>query len=135
MDDVIIGKVATIERCIKRINEEAQFDWKGDYTHQDALLLNLERACQASIDLAAHIVRTRKFGIPKESREVFDQLLENEVIEQGLAEELKKMVGFRNIAVHDYASLNLEVVETIIQKKLSQFESFTQVILKYSKDL
>ena len=72
MDDVIIAKAATIERCLKRIKQEAEHNWKTDFTHQDALLLNLERACQASIDAASHIVRIRKLGIPKQSREVFD---------------------------------------------------------------
>jgi len=133
MDDVIIAKVATIERCILRIREEAKFDWQNDYTHQDALILNMERACQATIDIAAHLVRVRKLGIPKMTREVFQQLAENGIISTELSIELKNMVGFRNIAVHDYANLNLAVVKSIIDTKLVHLESFGQLLLKINK--
>lgn len=130
MDDVIIAKAATIERCLIRIQYEATHDWKTDFTHQDALLLNLERACQATIDAAAHVIRIKKLGLPKQSREVFDQLEEHQIIDKELALGLKNMVGFRNIAVHDYASINLEVVAAILNEKLDDLQKFAQVLLQ-----
>ncbi len=61
-----------------------------------------------------HIVSTNKLGVPQTTRQVFDILNEANIIDERLADRLKAMVGFRNIAVHDYQALNL----SIVQKKL-----------------
>ena len=41
------------------------------------------------------------------------------------------MVGFRNIAVHDYQTINLTILEKIVEKHLEDFTDFTKQILKY----
>jgi len=135
MDDVIIGKVETIEKCLRRIKEEKSSDWRENYTHQDALILNLERACQATIDLAAYIVKQEKLGIPKYSREVFDLISAHNIIDESLSDSLKSMVGFRNIAVHDYSSLNLNVLASILEKDLETFTSFSKAAIAYMKGI
>lgn len=129
MDDVIQIKVGTIEKCLKRIEEEARADWKRDFTHQDALLLNLEKACQATIDCASHIARKRKLGVPNISREVFTLLEEAKIIDKEMSSGLKKMVGFRNIAVHDYASLNLDILDSILKRELTVFRAFCRTVI------
>lgn len=129
MSEVIQNKVATIEKCLLRIREEMTRDWKINFSHQDALLLNLERACQATIDVANHIIKTKKLGLPKQNRESFDILFQSGIINESLAEEMKKMVGFRNLAVHDYSSLNLTVIEKVLTEKLSKFEEFCETMI------
>ncbi len=58
MDDVLLIRAAIIERCLRRIGEEYALDPSrlANLTHQDAIILNLERACQAAIDMAMHVV-------------------------------------------------------------------------------
>ena len=132
-DDVILNKTANIERCLARIHEVyagKDSNLFENMTSQDSVILNLQRACEASIDLAMHIVRTRKLGIPQESRDAFTLLQTGGVIDQILADRLKRMVGFRNIAVHDYTELNLHVVKTIITERLEDFTAFTNIALR-----
>ena len=134
-DDVILNKCATIERCVKRIAEEwtlagDQFD--TDFTRQDAAILNIQRACEAAIYLGQHIIRRDQLGLPQSARDVFTVLHGEGVITADLAESLKSMVGFRNIAVHDYQTLALPIVKSIIQDHLGDFTAFTQHILKSS---
>ena len=45
MDEILINKSATISRCIKRIREDYQDDFKVNFTKQDSVILNIERAC------------------------------------------------------------------------------------------
>ena len=74
MSDVLLNKIQTIERCLKRIREEYigfEDSFEEDHTKQDSVILNLERASQASIDIATHIVKTRNLGLPNTSRELF----------------------------------------------------------------
>lgn len=131
-NDVIFNKIAIIERCIERINEEYDNNPNNlnNYTKQDSIILNIQRACEAAIDLAMHIVSEKKLGIPQNSRDAFEVLYNNGLIDNDLMKKLKSMIGFRNIAVHNYQSLNLKVVEEIIEKHIDDFKSFTYIILK-----
>lgn len=133
MDDVILNKIASIERCIKRIREEYQghqSDWKANSTVQDSILLNLQRACETSIDLANFIVKKRKLGIPQNSRDAFDFLAQSRMISESVQTKMKHMIGFRNLAIHEYYTLDLTIVESIIQNNLGDFEDFAKSILR-----
>jgi len=134
MDDVILNKSAIIERCINRIKSEyfdKSSDFLKDFTRQDSVILNIERAIQACIDIGTHIVRVKKLGIPQSSRDVFQKLSDEEIIPGILANKLQKMVGFRNISVHDYQQLNIDIVRTIVEEHLVDFEAFKFEVLKY----
>lgn len=132
MNDVILNKTTTIERCVNRIHEvyAGNPDNLKDFTKQDSIILNIQRACEASIDLAMHIVSERKLGVPKASREGFMLLQEAEIIDAALAKTLMNMVGFRNIAVHDYQALELDILEAILEKHIDEFKDFTKVMLQ-----
>jgi uncharacterized protein YutE (UPF0331/DUF86 family) len=71
------NKAASIERAVARVREEYGGDDANlfaNQTRQDAIILNLQRACESSIDAAMHLVRVRRLGVPQESREAFDLL-------------------------------------------------------------
>ncbi|MGY3189689.1 type VII toxin-antitoxin system HepT family RNase toxin [Lysinibacillus sp. TE18511] len=130
-NDVVLNKIATIERCVKRVNEVYGSNPENlqDFTKQDSIILNIQRACEASIDLAMHIVSDLKLGLPKTSREAFKLLEENNIIDHELAKTLMNMVGFRNIAVHDYQAIELNILQAIIENYLGDFKAYTAAIL------
>lgn len=133
MPDVVLNKIQTIERCLKRIREEYvgfEDSFEENHTKQDSVILNLERASQASIDIATHIVKIKGLGLPNSSRELFDLLLENGIISEVICKQMQGMVGFRNIAVHDYQNLNLEIVVAIVEKHLGDFENFVKEVFE-----
>ena len=131
-DDVLLNKAAAIERAIARAREEYagnDANLRGNQTKQDAILLNLQRACESTIDAAMHLVRIHRLGIPQETREAFEFLERAGLIDASLAARLRKMVGFRNIAVHDYQRVNLEIVKAILVERLDDFLEFTRILL------
>ena len=131
MPDVVLNKIQTIERCLKRIREEYigfEDTFEENHTKQDSVILNLERASQATIDIATHIVKVKGLGLPNTSRELFDLLLENHIISEDICKQMQGMVGFRNIAVHDYQNLNIEIVVAIVEKHLGDFEGFVREV-------
>jgi uncharacterized protein YutE (UPF0331/DUF86 family) len=133
MDDVVLGKVEIIERCVRRVREVHAGDatgWRTDLTRQDSVLLNLQRACEAAIDLAMHLVRVERLGLPKTSREAFDLLESAGVLSARLASTLRAMVGFRNVAVRDYRTLDLDIVASIITRHLDELLEFSQVAVQ-----
>jgi uncharacterized protein YutE (UPF0331/DUF86 family) len=125
-DDVVLNKTATLERCVARVREEYAGDPARleDPTHHDALVLNLQRACQAAIDLAMHVVRVRGLGVPQESRDAFRMLVDAGVLEAGLGERMMRMVGFRTIAVHDYQAISRPILQAIVEHRLGDFEAW-----------
>jgi uncharacterized protein YutE (UPF0331/DUF86 family) len=132
-DDVILNKATSIERCFQRILEEYAGDDKNLFTNQtkqDAIVLNLQRACETAIDLAMYMVNQRRLGVPQESRDAFTLLQTAGFLLPDLATRMQKMVGFRNIAVHEYTRLNLDVVHAIITKQLEDFRTFSSTIVK-----
>ncbi len=130
-DNVIIAKADIIERCIKRAREElaASADFKSDYTRQDAAILNVERACEAAIDIMNRIVRMRALGAPVSTRDGFDRLVHASIVDQALADKLMRMVGFRNLAVHQYQALDIAIVCAVIEKNLDDLLEFSALAL------
>ena len=131
-DDVLINKAAAIERAVRRVREVYGNDDANlvdDQTRQDSIILNLQRACENTIDAAMHLVRVHRLGVPQETREVFDLLESAGRLEPSLAAQLRRMVGFRNVAVHDYQKLSLDVVRGIINERLDDFLEFTRILL------
>jgi uncharacterized protein YutE (UPF0331/DUF86 family) len=126
MDDITINKTTIIRRCLVRIAEEFQGNAERltISTVQDSVVLNLLRACEAAIDLAMHQVAVQHLGIPQNSRDAFDLLSANHIISEASAASMKRMVGFRNIAVHDYQRMQIEILEAILTQHLSDFDVY-----------
>ena len=131
-DNIIINKVEIVSRCLARVREEyeaAKENFVTDYSRQDASILNLQRAIQATIDIAAHIVRVKGLAAPKEAQDLFVALYENKMISEKINLRMKKMVGFRNMAVHEYQKLDPNIVVNIIKRNLIDVETFIKEIL------
>ncbi|MBT2605224.1 DUF86 domain-containing protein [Bacillus sp. ISL-53] len=132
-NDVILNKISVIERCINRVKVVYENNPENlkDYTKQDSIILNIQRACEASIDLAMHIVAEQKLGLPQTSRDAFDMLHGALIIDENTVKRLKAMVGFRNIAVHDYQTVNIDILQQIVANHLEDFTDYTKQILKF----
>jgi uncharacterized protein YutE (UPF0331/DUF86 family) len=134
MNDIVVNKVQSIQRCIERAREEYQLageSFATNYSHQDAAILNVTRACEQAIDLANHVIKTHKLGIPTSSAESFELLARKQVISYELELKLRGMVGFRNMAVHQYQRLNIDIIEQIITTNLDDLLEFCDGIIAY----
>ena len=130
--DVILNNAQVIERCLRRVYEEYADSPMNlqNITKQDSMILNLQRACEAALDMAMHVVAERRLGLPQSSREAFVLLSQNGILEPELSKRLQAMVGFRNIAVHDYQSVNLAILQGIIENNMADLKQMAEVMLK-----
>lgn len=134
LDDLLLNKSATIERCVARAREEYYCDpatFATNFTRQDAAILNIQRACQAALDIGYYLIRREKLGVPQGAYYVFTLLAEGGWVDATLADSLKLMVGFRNMAVHDYQGLYLPIVEDVIKQHLDELLLYSQAILQH----
>jgi len=51
-------------------------------------------------------------------------------LEASLSDRMKRMVGFRTVAVHDYQRLNLDIVRSIVRERLDDFIEFARLVLR-----
>ena len=130
LDDVSINKAAIIRRCLARVTEEYRGEPSrlDNFTIQDAIVLNLLRACEASIDLAMHRISTDKLGVPQSSRDAFEILHRNRAIRAETSTAMKHMVEFRDSAVHSYQKLQRPILQAIVELHLADFDTFLSEI-------
>ncbi|MEZ4754902.1 MAG: DUF86 domain-containing protein [Bdellovibrionota bacterium] len=128
---IVVEKFQTIDRCLARIEEKilGNVDNLDVVDNQDIFILNLQRAAQASIDVAAHIIKDHNLELPSTLREYFITLASNKFISEGTAKNFAKMVGFRNIAVHNYEKIDVKILASIYKNNLKDFQQFQKEIL------
>lgn len=132
--DIILAKIASLERCIDRVISKTPPDLlvlHDDLDRQDIIVLNLERAVHICVDIAAHIVADLKQPAPMNMSECFDRLRNEKIITEATAHRMKAAVGFRNIAVHEYRQINWDVVYAISTEHLDDFRAFAGQIYSW----
>ena len=134
MDWLLIEqKLESLRRSILRVKEKCpkNADVLGnDYDAQDILSLNLTRAVQMCVDIGTHLVADSDFPPPGTMGKTFDILCEAGIISENLAGRMKKAVGFRNLAVHNYETINWAIVFSIATAHLQDFEEFAQSVAR-----
>ncbi len=133
MNDALIQKVQSAQRCVQRarsVYRRHRHDFLDNYDAQDAAVLNLIRTCETSIDIANYLIKRDKLGVPATSGESFGLLAHQGKISSALARNLQAMVGFRNIAVHEYRKLDYAVVIDIIDNRLDDVIAFLDRIVE-----
>ena len=113
---VIEQKLESLRRCLQRVADKCPPDPETlgrDPDLQDIVVLNLSRAVQLCVDIGAHLIAGMEVPPPDTMGQTFDALAQAGVIHENLAMQLKKAVGFRNIAVHNYKEIDWTMVHTI----------------------
>ena len=125
-DDVVIQKLASIDRCLAAVRRYVAGDVGrlADPMVLDAVVLNLQRACEQAIDAACREASRRGLGVPADSADAVSLLEHERVLSSTVAERMRRMVGFRNVAVHEYRRLDPAVVRTVVEHRLGDFEAF-----------
>ena len=125
-------KLESLRRCLLRVTEKCPLDAASlvrDVDAQDIITLNLTRAVQVSVDLAAHLIASRDVPAPNTMGQSFEALASLGLISPLLAIRMKKAVGFRNIAIHNYDAIDWHIVHSICQRNLNDFRDFAACIV------
>lgn len=125
MDREVIGeKLESLRRCLRRVADKCPPDPEmllRDPDLQDIIALNLTRTVQLCVDIGAHLIAGMEVPPPDTMGQIFDALAGARIIDGNLAMQLKKAVGFRNIAVHEYEEIDWTIVHAIARHHLGDF--------------
>lgn len=132
-NDVIHRKLESLRRCVERLQSKLPVTPEGlraDYDLQDVIALNLQRAVQLCVDIAAYVISRTTLPAPDTMAESFTRLLELKILPPPLAERLQKAVAFRNILVHSYTDINWDIVANLVTHHLTDFVQFGHAIVR-----
>jgi uncharacterized protein YutE (UPF0331/DUF86 family) len=135
MDQVILTqKLESLRRCTQRVEEKTPSSVDQliqDPDAQDILVLNLTRAVQLCVDIGSHVISESNEITPATMDDVFSTLEKLGAISPNTSETMKKAVGFRNVAVHNYDVINWEIVFAISRQYLVDFRRYAKEITGY----
>ena len=128
---VVEQKLESLRRCVLRIESKVPPTAEvltADFDLQDIISLNLSRAVQLAVDIGAHLISELNLPAPDTMGQTFDLLERSGLIDATLALRMRKAVGFRNIATHNYDQINWQIVHNIVKNHLDDFAAFARVI-------
>ena len=132
---VINQKLESLRRCLVRIQDKFPADaaeLQNNFDLQDIIALNLSRAVQLTVDIGSHIISTMNMPAPETMGQTFEILAQQNVLTVNVADQLKKSVGFRNIAVHNYEAINWQIVHSIVSEHLKDFTEFAKGVAHWA---
>ncbi len=134
MNEIILNRKISIERCIQQIDTyyalATGLPFATDYLKQDAIAMNLLSACEMTIDIANYLIKRKKLGLPQDSRDSFAMLQRAGLITIEQMSGLQAMVDFRNSLVHQYQTLNLQIMVNVIERHLRELLDFANSALE-----
>ena len=136
MNDILLRKQQSVERCVRRAktawSKPSKLSFEKDYDKQDIIVLNLHRACEQVLDMANHLIRIKKLGWPSGSAESFTLLRKADIIDEVTEKKLIGMVGFRNVIVHEYQTIDYKRVEDVVKKHVDSLIEFASMLVAAS---
>lgn len=127
--ELLEKKLAFIETCVRELQQLSRPERIAhDIREERFVAYTLQIAIQAALDIASHIVSDRRLGEPRTNQELFDFLQQDHWLSPELTETMHKMVGFRNIVVHGYQSVDPGIMRDIVEHRLDDLLAFTTAI-------
>ncbi len=136
-EDIILAKAAAIRKCVDVIrklwfeNDPVVPDW----VRLDVTVLNIQRSVEACLDLANHLIASNSWGLAGSAIESIGILVDNQMIPSKEIPVYRGMIGFRNIAVHNYRDVDQAIVTGIVHDHLEDLERFAARILEATVNL
>lgn len=132
--ELIEEKLESLRRCVRRIEDKrasSVSELQADWDTQDILSVNLTRAVQLCVDIAAHLIAETDQPSPDTMAGGFDRLHNMSVLPGALANRLKGAVGFRNVAIHAYRDIDWAIVHSITHERLDDFRRFARQVVAH----
>lgn len=127
--DLLLKKLAFIETCVQELRTLARPERIAHDVREERFIAHtLQLAIQAALDSASHIVSDQRLGEPRTNRELFDLLAKGGWLSSELTATLRDMAGFRNIVVHGYETVDVNILRDIVENRLDDLLDFSRSI-------
>jgi uncharacterized protein YutE (UPF0331/DUF86 family) len=129
--DLIERRLAELELLVGQASEYRQItaeDYRRDWKTQRIVERTLQMAIETCLDIANQVIADRGLKVPSTYAQTFDVLAGAGLLRPELHQPMRRMVGFRNIVVHEYASIDAEHVVRILRDHLDDLTKFVVAV-------
>ena len=126
-----LSKLREYQKFLKELQTSSLDDFVSDFKIRGAVERYLQVSIECIVDIGNEIISALQLQRPERYRDIPHILAKAKIIPKTFAETVASMIGFRNLLVHDYASINQNLVYEFLQTKLPDFETFTKHIAKW----
>jgi uncharacterized protein YutE (UPF0331/DUF86 family) len=123
LDDYLV-----ILRALQRYSWEEFID---DPEHYGSAERFLQLAIETLADMGSHVISDRGMGVVNQHGDIPAIFVKNGYVDPNLGEEWVRMIGFRNVLVHDYLDIDRSIVYDVLQDRLSTFEALRGVFAQF----
>lgn len=125
--EVIARKLASLREALRLLQgsaEDLNLRYKTEPLHRAAVERWLQVAIEACIDIANYVIAANGWAMPDTGRASFRRLSEHALLTSELATRLGNAVGLRNLLVHEYADIDIETVQRVLEHDLADLHGF-----------
>jgi len=134
MKNEVLNKLERLQKYIKMLNSYKKYSFQDineDFTLRGAIERYLQLSLECCIDIGEIIISSRGLRKPETYKEVIEILGEEGILPEEFAERFAEAAKFRNVLVHMYAEIDVELVHEILQNNLGDFDEFAKHIARY----
>ncbi|MDD2364944.1 MAG: DUF86 domain-containing protein [Desulfuromonadaceae bacterium] len=131
---LILRKIASLAEYQKQIREYEMVTvdkYRSDWKIQRIVERTLQMMIELCADIASHVISDNELRTPETYSDTFRVLAENNILTPEQLPVMEKMAKFRNIVVHQYETVDAEIVILILRRHLADFKQFSDSIVQF----
>ncbi|MGH7339218.1 MAG: type VII toxin-antitoxin system HepT family RNase toxin [Candidatus Rokuibacteriota bacterium] len=125
--DLVLRKLADLDLYLGQVSEYraiAADEYRRDWKTQRIVERTLQMAIEVCVDVANHVIADQGLRVPATYADAFDVLAEAGLLPGPERDTMVRIVGFRNVVVHEYARVDPEIVVGILREHLDDLARF-----------
>lgn len=126
-----VEKMSEELRILERLARYRQDEFLGDPERYGSAERFLQLAIEGLIDMGSHVIADEALGTVNQSRDIPRLFRENGYVDAELEDRWVRMIGFRNILVHDYLELDRRRVYEVLQSGLADLAALQRVFARF----
>ena len=124
---ILARKLDTLKGYIQRLerySELTEEQYLGDADTYDLAERLLHLSIECMLDSCQHVIADLRLRSPETNADVFQSLLEGQLLTSEQAAKWRRWAGFRNILVHLYDRIDHRISYRSIREELSELTEF-----------
>ena len=125
--DLVLRKLADLDQYLTQVSEYRGIgvqEYRTDWKIQRIVERTLQMAIEVCVDVANHVIADRGLRVPATYAEAFEVLAEAGLLPARDRDAMVRMVGFRNVVVHEYARVDAAIVVRVLREGLDDLARF-----------
>ena len=132
--EIIRKRLNSLDEYLSFLENARRYSWEefsGDPERYGSVERFLHLCLEALQDMGNHVIADLQLGFVNRSRDIPTILADQGWIDEGLKEKWIRMIGFRNILVHEYLDVDRRIVYEVLQNRLEDLRQVRDVFVQF----